>query len=911
MLAFVFPVPPSAAGGFESPPVHPIDLAPDGVTLLSVHTPVHRLVVFDLAPPAAPVARGEVAVGLEPVTVRARANGTAWVVNHVSDSISIVDLATMSVVRTLLAGDEPTDVVFDEPRGRAYVCVSQEDLVRVYDLGNLDAVPVDIPLEGSDPRSLALSPDGASVWVTVHDSGNETTSIPFEVVTNNGGLPAPFPPMDGGLPPAPQTALIVRHDGQHWVDETDTSWDAVVPYRLYDHDVFRIDAATRTVASAVNGVGTTLFNVGVHPITGELWVTNQEAINEVRFEPNLRGAFVDSRISSIDPLTGTPQAFPLNPHIDRNDPDGTALERSQSLSLPTDVVVSGARSEIYVAGTGSAKVGVYDLAGQPLRLVATGLGPAGLALDDAGGWLYVHNRFSGSVTVVDLLDDSTVEIPLGYDPTEAAVKQGQRLFYDGESSSAHGDLSCATCHLFAGMDNLAWDLGDPGGAYGPPDPLMSAAMDSIFGFPLEGAHPMKGPMTTQSLKSLPGTERFHWRGDREDLPAFNGAFPSLLGRSAPLTGTEMQQFEDFVFSVRYPPNPFRELDGSLPPALGSGNPAAGEAAFNTGEIPSPLDCAFCHAPPTGENGFIIPKDILLDDQDFVVPQLRNMYEKTRFDATQPWTVRGFGYFPDGSFPTLLDFLGGRIQFEWENEQEKLDVASFLLCWDTGTPAGVGAQWTMDGTNQSAGSARVVTLCTQADLGRIGLFAKGRDGSGEHRGWTRISGQWQSDRAAEPPVNTAVLLALAGAGREITFTGCLPGDEMRLGIDRDGDGWLDRDELDVGSDPGDPASTPDQVGAPVLAGGGTPGLWLSGANPARVASRISFELPGAGRARLEIFDVTGRRVRMLDDRPDWPAGVHERSWNLLDDRGRRVTAGVYFVRLKSATGVADGRVVVLR
>ena len=36
--------------------------------------------------------------------------------------------------------------------------------------------------------------------------------------------------------------------------------------------------------------------------------------------------------------------------------------------------------------------------------------------------------------------------------------------------------------------------------------------------------------------------------------------------------------------------------------------------------------------------------------------------------------------------------------------------------------------------------------------------------------------------------------------------------MRLGLDRDGDGFLDRDELDAGSDPADAASTP---------GGGTP------------------------------------------------------------------------------------------
>lgn len=45
-----------------------------------------------------PVWHGAVPVGLDPVAVRARTNTEAWVVNHISDSVSVVDLATMSVV---------------------------------------------------------------------------------------------------------------------------------------------------------------------------------------------------------------------------------------------------------------------------------------------------------------------------------------------------------------------------------------------------------------------------------------------------------------------------------------------------------------------------------------------------------------------------------------------------------------------------------------------------------------------------------------------------------------------------------------------------------------------------------------------------------------------------------------------
>ena len=68
-----------------------------------------------------------------------------------------------------------------------------------------------------------------------------------------------------------------------------------------DVDVFELDVATRSVVRRYQGVGTTLFNLSVHPTSGELWVANTEARNLVRFEPNLRGHLIDSRVTHIVP----------------------------------------------------------------------------------------------------------------------------------------------------------------------------------------------------------------------------------------------------------------------------------------------------------------------------------------------------------------------------------------------------------------------------------------------------------------------------------------------------------------------------------------------------------------------------------------------------------------------------------
>src|SRR5262245_43269913 len=79
---------------FEGHQIHPLDITPDGTKLLAVNTPDARLSIFSIGVAGDLTLIKEVPVGVEPVSVRARTNAEAWVVNHVSDSISIVDLTT-------------------------------------------------------------------------------------------------------------------------------------------------------------------------------------------------------------------------------------------------------------------------------------------------------------------------------------------------------------------------------------------------------------------------------------------------------------------------------------------------------------------------------------------------------------------------------------------------------------------------------------------------------------------------------------------------------------------------------------------------------------------------------------------------------------------------------------------------
>ena len=97
---------------FDSGQVRPVAMSADGKSLFAVNTPNGTLEVFDLTS-GLPVFAYRVPVGMEPVAVAARTSTEVWVTNLLSDSVSIVSLTgTPHVVRTLLVGDEPRDIVF-------------------------------------------------------------------------------------------------------------------------------------------------------------------------------------------------------------------------------------------------------------------------------------------------------------------------------------------------------------------------------------------------------------------------------------------------------------------------------------------------------------------------------------------------------------------------------------------------------------------------------------------------------------------------------------------------------------------------------------------------------------------------------------------------------------------------------
>jgi len=902
---------------FESGQVRPLAMSPDKQHLFAVNTPDNRLEIFRIQHDRL-LHTASIPVGLEPVAVAARNEHEVWVVNHLSDSVSVIalddDATSGHVERTLLVGDEPRDIVFAGPgRKRAFITTAHRGQnipfdpqlttpsVGRADVWVFDATALGHTLGGSPltivtlftdtPRALAVTPDGTRVYAAGFQTGNRTTTAAEGQIPDGfgpEGVAGPATNFQGA--PAPDVGIIIKFDGSHWVDTLGRRRDAAVRFSLPDKDVFVLDAMASPphqlsgAAGFFQGVGTILYSMVVNPVSGKVYVANTDANNADRFEGpgifaghSLRGHLHENRITVLTPGGGVAPRH-LNKHINFNSccapvPNG---ENAKSLALPQGMAVTGNGATLYVAALGSDKVGIFSTAelendtfvpSTANQIHVSGGGPTGIILDEDRHQLYALTRFDDAISILDTTTRAETAHVTMHNPEPQSVVVGRRFLYDASFSSSHGDSSCASCHVFGDFDSLAWDLGNPDAqVIADPGPFMTALINMITNQPIDPVfHPMKGPMTTLSLRGMANHGPMHWRGDRtggNDAPSaqpdsgtfderaafdkFQAGFTDLLGRDAFIPQADMDAFTTFILQVTYPPNPNRSLDNVLTADQQAGQQRFG--AVNCGILDpngnvNGLTCINCHVlDPTANPGTAAPgffgssglNGFDFEAQLFKAPHLRNVYQKLGMfgspvgpgntstdDTFKGDQVRGFGFEHDGSIDTLFRFHHGLSFSELatgvgqggfpespEGETQRRQVEDFLLAFPTNLAPIVGQQITLAAASGPAVVARVELLRQRADAGECELIAKTESGDVEV-GFVYVgSGLFRSDHRALPPLGDAALQLLATrGGRPVTYT-CVPlGSGERIGVDRDGDGFWDGDERDAHSDPADPTSTP--------------------------------------------------------------------------------------------------------
>jgi hypothetical protein len=82
------------------------------------------------------------------------------------------------------------------------------------------------------------------------------------------------------------------------------------------------------------------------------------------------------------------------------------------------------------------------------------------------------------------------------------------------------------------------------------------------------------------------------------------------------------------------------------------------------------------------------------------------------------------------------------------------------------------------------------------------------------------------------------------------------------------------------------------------------------NPFNPSAVFELELPTAAAVKAGIFDVHGRRVRILADER-LALGRHRLTWDGRDERAHAVASGVYWLRVETPEATREARAVLLR
>jgi YVTN family beta-propeller protein len=299
------------------------------------------------------------------------AQTVAYVTNHLSNNVSVIDVSTNTVSATIPVGKQPSGIAFSPDGSRVYVMNTGENTISIINTAT-NTVTTSIALDGRPrvgPELIAITPDGKRLYVTLERG----SVLAIDTATNAvvATIPVPTP-----------AAVAITPDGSRAYVQT-----------VLTAGVFVIDIPSNRVIAHIAVPSNFSAGISAAPDGGRVYVSGGVKHPDV--------FVIDTKSNTVVatvPYPGGPQGIVFSP-------DGR---------------------KAYVANELTNAIGIIDIGTNTVEsgAIAAGNDPTLVALTPDGKSLYVTNFQWGNVTAepatVSVIDTSEKKlkatVPVGSVP---------------------------------------------------------------------------------------------------------------------------------------------------------------------------------------------------------------------------------------------------------------------------------------------------------------------------------------------------------------------------------------------------------------------------------------------------------------------------------------------------------------
>ena len=490
----------------------------------------------------------EITVGTRPRSLAIAPDGSIWVVNKLSGTISVIDPQDLLVRKTITLpnASQPFGLAFEPDGGAAYVALEASG--QLLKLNASSGAQLDSVFVGANPRHISISGNGSAIYVSRYISPPLPGESTANVQTNGGG-----------------EVVVVNANSMSVIDT--------------------IDLHVSTEADAEDQGGGLPNYLGAPVISPDgmtAWVPSKQ-------DNVMRGTLRNGLNLNFQ---NTVRAISSRIVLSTRQEDVAARIDHDNSSVASAAAFEPFGVYMFVALETSREVAVVDAyGGWEIFRFQVGRAPQGLTVSPDGRTLYVNNFMDRTLGIYDLkplIERGEATVPQLAAPVAVSIEKlspkilkGKQFFYDAKDIRLARDayMSCGSCHNDGGHDGRVWDLTGLG----------------------------EGLRNTIALQGRAGAAEgfLHWSGNFDEVQDFEGQIRNLAGgtglmsnsafnagtRSQPLgdvkagVSSDLDALAAYVQSLStFMKSPLRTSTGAL-----TSTAEAGKAVFVS------AGCSQCHA----------------------------------------------------------------------------------------------------------------------------------------------------------------------------------------------------------------------------------------------------------------------------------------------------------------------------